>query len=97
MFAVMPLSSTQHVKALRPDPAGSHGVSLVDATLVAIVAGAVLVALAPSVAIGIAVVAAIGGIAWMGMRVAAGAPQLLIEAHRDAVARAASTQISFAR
>jgi hypothetical protein len=97
MFAVMPISSPQYVKALRPDPAGSHGGSVVDVALIAIVAASVLLTMAPSVALAIAVVAGITGIAWIGLRVAASAPQMLIEAHRDAVARAAHTQISFAR
>lgn len=97
MFAVMPISSPQHVKALRPDPAGSHGLSVVDIALIAIVAAFVLVTMAPSVALAIAVLAGIAGIVWMGLRVAASAPQVLLEAHRDAVTRAAHTQISFAR
>ena len=97
MFAVMPISSPQHVTALRPDPAGSHGISVVDVALISVVAALVLVTMAPSVALAIAVIAGIGGIAWLGLRVANSAPQMLIEAHRDAVTRAAHTQISFAR
>lgn len=97
MFAVMPLSSPKYASVLRPASSGSHDVTLTDAALIVAAAAFVLAALAPSAAFVIVVVAAIGGIAWIGARVAASAPKALVEAHRDALSRATSTQISFAR
>lgn len=93
MFAVMPLSSPKYASVLRPASSGS----LFDAALIVAAATFVMAALAPSVAFAIAVVAGIGGIAWIGAQVAANAPHALVEAHRDALSRATSTQISFAR
>lgn len=96
MFAAMPFSSPKDVAVLRP-ASGSQEVSLTDAVLAAAAAVFVLVTLAPSVALALAVVAGIGGVAWLGLRVATSAPQALAEVHLDALRRATATQISFAR
>lgn len=97
MFAVLPLSSPKDVAALRPTSPGSHDVSLTDVALIAATVAVVLAVLAPSVALATAVVAGIGAVAWVGLRVAANPPQALVEAHLDALARATGAQISFAR
>lgn len=97
MFAVMPLSSPKYVAALRPVSSGSHDVSLTDAALIGAAAAVILAVLAPTVALAMVVVAGIGAIAWVGLRIAANPPQTLVEAHLDALSRATASQISFAR
>ena len=76
---------------------GSRDVSLSDAALIAAAVAVVLAVLAPPVALATAVVAGIGAVVWVGLRIAANPPQALVEAHLDALARATGAQISFAR
>jgi hypothetical protein len=97
MIAVMPISSPKYASVLRPATSGSHEVSPTDGAVIAAVAVLVLATLAPSIALAVALVATIGSVAWLGLRVAAHAPQALLEANRNALARATATQISFAR
>ena len=97
MIAVMPISSPKYASVLRPATSGSHDVALIDVAVIAAAAVFALATLAPSIAFVVAVVAAIGGVAWLGLRVAANAPQALVEANLNALTRATATQISFAR